>query len=107
MTDGFVKHEGVVSINGVPPHPSNATDSNVCTFLPVTLSVYNTQMHKDKQPYMHTHTNKHKQTYLYGINAGKPTKNYKNMHSQMQHTGPAQLCCFGALTSMGKHKSEK
>lgn len=62
MTDGFVKHEGVVSINGVPPHPSNVTDSNVCTFLPVTLSVYNTQIHKDKQPYMHTQTHTNKRT---------------------------------------------
>lgn len=33
MTDGLVKHEGVVSINGVPAHPStNAAEGNMCMF---------------------------------------------------------------------------
>ncbi len=52
MTDGLVKHEGVVSINDVPPYPSTSTDSNMCTFLSVTLCAYHT----------HTHTHTHKNT---------------------------------------------
>lgn len=33
MTDGLVKHEGVVSINGVAAHPStNAAEGNMCMF---------------------------------------------------------------------------
>lgn len=62
VTDGLVKHEGVVSINHVPPHQSAAAGHNMCTFL-----------YTAHAPYTHTHMHKvHPWQYLGYINTEHP-----------------------------------
>jgi len=83
MTDGLVKHEGVVSINDVPPHPSDATDRNMCTFLSVILCAYHTQTCTNcpsyplTVPVLYKHRNTHTDLLVYAkpdaVHSAPPT----------------------------------
>lgn len=86
MTDGLVKHEGVVSINDVPPHPSTPTDSNMCTFLSVLPCAHHTRAHAT---HISACTRTHGHLYLWSL--------YRASHSRIQHThaftSPAHSYC--------------
>lgn len=100
MTDGLVKHEGVVSINDVPPHPSTATDSNMCTFLSVMLCVSHTHTQKHvslhKKPCTRTHPLKVPVQYIHR-NTHTDLHVYTEPAAAHTHTSPAHSCCTALL----------
>lgn len=121
MTDGLVKHEGVVSINDVPPYPSTDSDSNMCTFLSITLCAYL------------THTQEHigpAQTALPALTPDYSTCTVSTKEHPHRPAGPftarysahtftsraplllyctalQQTCCFDTVTYVGKYSTEK
>lgn len=59
MTDGLVKHEGVVSINDVPLHPSTAANSSMRTVLSVIPCAFHIHTPVQSPLHTHDHTQRH------------------------------------------------
>lgn len=102
MTDGPVTPEDVVSINNVPIHTSTTTDSNMCTFLSVTLYTYHTYTYIHTRTHAQTALHAHTPTYSTVFTQEHPHR-HESLHkarcSTHTFTSPAHSYCIALLCS--------